>query len=106
MRADRIYKHFLHECEKRYGPQLWADFFDEVRRDKVVFDQAAWGDERRRATVNCFDRLEGLDFRENLRKWRISDKTSLYTFGYVVKQEDWDRRLILAEDRRPGDYSE
>jgi len=99
--SDRIHHEILYQCEEKYGPDFWRDFFTEVRkrRDRL---RRADGNTRYRITVDCFDRLPGLDFREMLRDLRISDKTSWYSLR--PSRPEWDRRFIPPHERQPGDY--
>ena len=69
----------LWQCEQRYGPAFWPDFFREVRSHKKALEQAVniKGDdnvrnERYRMTVECFDRLKGLGFKRMLERSGIS----------------------------------
>jgi hypothetical protein len=99
--SDRIHHEILYQCEEKYGPYFLRDFFTEVRnqRDRL---RSADGNTRYQITIDCFDRLPGLKFRELLSDLRISDKTSWYSLR--PSRPDWDRRFIPPDERKPGDY--
>jgi hypothetical protein len=95
--CDRIHAHLLYQCEQRYGAAFWQDFFSEVRVQRKPLDDAvhlAGGDnirnERYRITVECFDKLKGLQFKKMLERYGISttvDAKSLAT------KPDWNRKF-------------
>jgi hypothetical protein len=96
--VDRIHAHLLWQCEQNYGPEFWKDFFKEVRKQKAVLydavrlsDGDAIRNERYRITIDCFDRLPGLNFKQMLAKSGISltvDVKSLHPTDSV-----WNRKL-------------
>lgn len=98
-KCDRIHAWILWRCAKDYGPSFWQDFFREVRKEaKALNDAVRLGEAdcirnaRYRITVDCFDRLAGLDFKERLRKSRISLTTDVKSLH--PEDPQWDRRLI------------
>jgi hypothetical protein len=95
--VDRIHNHLLHLCEKEYGGDFWRDFFVEVRKEKARLLNPAGakgGDERRNAryaiTVDCFERLEGLEFKKLLDENGISTTVATKT---LANKPNWNRRL-------------
>ncbi len=99
--SDRIHHEILYQCEEKYGASFLRDFFTEVRKERDRL-RSADGNTRYQITIDCFDRLPGLNFRELLRDLRISDKTSWYSLR--PSRPDWDRRFIPADEREAGDY--
>ena len=99
--SDRIHAEILYQCEAKYGADFWRNFFTEIRKERDRLRNAD-GNMRYQITVDCFDRLPGLQFRQMLRDLRISDKTSWYSLK--PSRPDWDRRFIPPEERKPGDY--
>ena len=96
--CDRIHAYLLHQCERKYGSRFWPNFFKATRaRQKDLAATAAIGDsdERRNAryqiTIECFEQLEGVDFKGLLRESGISlttDVKSLYP-----EKPGWNRKL-------------
>lgn len=95
--VDRIHAYLLNECEQRYGPAFWPDFFREIRkeygplRDAVQLPEAQIRDARYRITVDCFDRLPGLRFKEMLRENGISTTRDVKSMDPT--SPGWNRRL-------------
>jgi hypothetical protein len=97
--CDRVHAHLLYQCEQKYGPNFWPDFFTEVRAQRKALDDAVHqsGDdnirnERYRITVECFDKLKGVQFKQLLQKYEISatvDAKSLHP-----TQPGWNRKLV------------
>jgi hypothetical protein len=97
--CDRIHSHILWSCGKNYGPNFWPDFFREIRKESPNLEAALQlGDsdrirnERYRITVDCFDRLPGVNFKNILKKYAISidvDVKSLHPTN-----PDWNRRFL------------
>ena len=100
--CDRIHAHLLFHCEQRYGPQFWKDFFAEIRALRPQLEDAVnkpgqdgIRNERYRITVDCFDRLAGLNFKKLLAANRISatiDAKSLHP-----TEPGWDRKFMPKE---------
>jgi len=93
--CDRIHAYILWRCEQKYGPTFWTDFFKEIRKEHTRLRQAARRgdrDERYRITVDCFDRLKGLDFKKTLRKCRISLTTDIKSLNPT--KPAWNRRFV------------
>ena len=100
--CDRVHAHLLWLCEQRYGARFWPDFFAEVRASRQQLDDAVKlaGDdnirnERYRITVECFDRLKGLKFKQMLEANQISvavDAKSLHP-----TDPGWDRKFMPPE---------
>ncbi len=96
--VDRIHAYILAECERQYGPAFWPDFFAEVRKQaQPLKDAVQLGDgdairnERYRITVECFDRLPGLEFRQILQSAGISLATDIKSLHPT--EPGWNRRL-------------
>jgi hypothetical protein len=93
--CDRIHIHLLWECERRYGGDFWVDFFKEVRKERPELLAAVnlggsdvVRNERYRLTVDCFNRLEGLDFKKLLEDDRISTTVAIKT---LARKDGWNR---------------
>ena len=96
--VDRIHAHVLWQCEQEYGPNFWTDFFRQVNSVQDALKGAVQlgdGDAIRNAryqiTLDCFDRLPGLRFKERLQQAYISlekDVKSLHP-----TEPGWNRRL-------------
>jgi hypothetical protein len=96
--VDRIHAHILWQCEQKYGAAFWPDFFAEVKkhhqqllRTEFLSDSNAARNERYRITINCFDSLQGLQFKKKLQDAGISladDVKSLHP-----TDPGWDRKL-------------
>jgi hypothetical protein len=98
--CDRIHAHILWMCEREYGPNFWTDFFTEIRKARPDFSKAASqsdipDDERRNAryriTIDCFDRLKGLNFKKKLASNGISLTTDIKSFH--PERPGWNRRF-------------
>lgn len=97
--CDRIHAHLLYLCEQRYGGAFWQDFFRELRSQRPALDAAVHlsGDdnirnERYRITVECFDRLKGLQFKQLLTRNGIS--TTVDVKSLHPTEPGWNRRFI------------
>ncbi|MCC6488788.1 MAG: ankyrin repeat domain-containing protein [Candidatus Hydrogenedentes bacterium] len=96
--VDRIHAHLLGQCEQQYGPSFWPDFFTEVRKEAGALRDAvnAGKDDdirnaRYRITVDCFDRLPGLHFKQLLENSGISLTTDVESLRPT--EPGWNRRL-------------
>lgn len=97
-KCDRIHAWILGMCEHTYGPRFWPDVFSHIRDEKENLHKAVTlgdGDKIRNArytiTVDCFDRLKRLRFKQLLTKSHISltkDIKSLHP-----TDPGWNRRL-------------
>ncbi|MHC4266250.1 MAG: ankyrin repeat domain-containing protein [Planctomycetota bacterium] len=97
--CDRIHAWILRECELKYGPTFWSDFFKELRgrrqelRDAVKLGQAdKIRNVRYQITIDCFDHLPGLNFKDILRKYKISLTTDVKSLHPT--EPSWDRKFI------------
>jgi hypothetical protein len=97
--CDRIHAHLLYQCEQRYGPNFWRDFFAEVRKEQAALNDAvhqsgddAIRNQRYRITIDCFDRLPRLGFRKMLEQNHIS--TTVDVKSLHPTEPGWDRRLL------------
>ncbi len=95
--VDRIHAYILGQCEQRYGARFWPDFFKEVRKQHEALEQALSlpDDENRNAryqiSVECFDRLPGLDFKKMLQSSGISLTTDVKALHPT--EPGWNRQL-------------
>lgn len=97
--CDRIHGWVLYQCERDYGPSFWPDFYAQVRAHAGELAQAAdlagddytKGNARFRVTVECFEALPGLQFKERLRKASISLTTDVKSLK--PEAPGWNRRL-------------
>ena len=87
---DRIHAYLLFQCEQQYGPTFWRDFFREAKKERASLASGT-RDERYRTTVECFDRLPGLDFKQLLSANKISLTTDIKTLD--PESPAWNRRL-------------
>ena len=99
--CDRIHAHLLHQCEQRYGVKFWQDFFREIRAQQQPLVDAGRikGDdnirnERYRITVECFDRLPGLRFKQLLKDHGISTTTDVKSLHPT--EPTWNRKFVPA----------
>jgi hypothetical protein len=71
--VDRIHAYILWQGEQQYGASFWRDFFAEVRKESQALTNARDDRDRRyQITVDCFDRLKGLNFKQWLTQNQIS----------------------------------
>ena len=101
-KCDRIHAYLLWRCERKYGRSFWPDFFKEIRKEYTrLRDAAKLGnrDKRRnkryQIVVDCFDRLEGLDFKTMLKTAQISLTTDVKALH--PEEPGWDRRLVSSD---------
>jgi hypothetical protein len=101
--CDRIHAYILYECELKYGADFWPDFFKEIYKQREALKEALkLGDgdtirnRRYQITLDCFDRLPGIDFKERLRKLQIS--TDVDVESLHPTETGWDRRLMPPKD--------
>jgi len=98
-KCDRIHAWVLWKCETDYDPNLWSDFFREVRKEAQGLNDAvhlgdgdAIRNARYRITVDCFDRLPGLNFKDRLIRSGISLTTDVKSLH--PEEALWNRRLM------------
>ncbi len=96
--CDRIHAWILCQCASKYGPRFWTDFFREVRNRQQALREAAQlgdGDKIRNAryqiTLDCFERLTGLEFKKRLSASEISLTTDVKALH--PEAPGWNRRL-------------
>ena len=96
--ADRIHAYLLRKAEQDYGTNFWYDFFAEVRKQQAIFaapeaegDSAPGLDVRYRLTVECLNRLPGLDFKKRLEQSGVSTTVAIQSLKPT--QPDWSRKL-------------
>jgi len=99
--CDRIHAHVLWLCEQRYGPNFWPDFFREINPQRKSLDGAIHikgednvRNERCRITVDCFDRMRGLQFKRLLAQHGIS--TTVDVKSLHPTDPKWNRKLTPA----------
>ena len=96
--CDRIYAYILFQSEMKYGRKFWPDFFEEIRKEyKYLSNTDKLGNlnmrrnKKYQIAVDCFDRLEGLNFRTMLKSAKISLTTDVKALH--PKDPKWDRRF-------------
>ncbi len=97
-KVDRIHAWILWRCERAYGPSFWRDFFQEIRKERKALKDAlhlkgadARQNKRYQITVECFDRLPGVNFKKRLQRLNISLKTDIMSLH--PEKAHWDRLL-------------
>ena len=97
--VDRLHAHILGQCERTYGEAFWPDFFREIAAASDALREAARqhdGDTLRNAryaiTVNCFDRLPGIHFKQRLAEAHISAEIDVKSMRPT--EPGWNRRLM------------
>ena len=95
--ADRIHAYLLWQCEAKYGPSFWPEFFKQVRKERgrllgaiSLRDGVAVRNERYRITVECFDRLEGIEFKKLLAENGISTTIAIQS---LATKPGWNRKF-------------
>lgn len=88
--VDRIHAYLLWQCEQQYGPTFWRDFFREAQKERPAL-AAGDRDSRYRTSIECFDRLPGLNFKEMLKRNHISLSTDIKSME--PEKPGWNRRL-------------
>jgi hypothetical protein len=98
-KCDRIHAWILQKCELKYGPHFWSDFFKELgNRKQELKDAVTLGQANRirnaryQITIDCFDSLSGLNFKDILQKYKISLTTDVKSLNPTAPS--WDRRFI------------
>ena len=96
--ADRIHACLLRKAERDYGTNFWYDFFSEVRKQQAAFaapeakgDSGPALDLRYRLTVECLNRLPGLDFKQRLEQSGVSTTVAIQSLKPT--QPAWNRKL-------------
>jgi hypothetical protein len=102
--SDRIHAHILWLCENKYGPDFWRDFFREIRKERASLKAAEniKDPDRRRnrkyqITVECFDQLNGLEFKKLLKDNQLSLTTAIKSLRPT--EPDWDRKFLGQDER-------
>lgn len=100
--CDRIYAYILWKSETKYGRKFWPDFFKEIRKEyKYLSNAHQLGNadkirnKRYQIAVDCFDRLEGLNFRDMLKSAKISLTTDVKALHPTDPK--WDRRFTSSD---------
>ena len=96
--CDRIHAYILWVCEKRYNGNFWKDFFAEVKREQENLKTAlSLGQDneirnkRYQITIDCFDRLDGIEFKKILEKHQISLTTDIKSLD--PEESQWNRKF-------------
>jgi hypothetical protein len=96
--VDRIHAELLWQSEKKYGSTFYQDFFTEIRKQKKELDDAivlSKGDDirnkRYQITLDCFDRLPGLKFKQMLEQNGISMTVDIKSLHPT--DPGWNRKL-------------
>ena len=102
--CDRIHAWILYQAEMQYGPNFWPDFFARIRQQHDPLAEAVrLGDDeevrnaRYRITVDCFDQLDKIHFKDALRRAHISLTTDVNTLRPMDPK--WDHRLVAPGER-------
>jgi|GEM_PF-1921705 len=102
--CDRIHAHLLWMCERMYGPTFWEDFFHEAQKERENLEAAKYlGDadkvrnRKYQITVECFDRLEKIQFRKMLKEYQLSQTTAIKSLRPT--EPGWDRRFLGPDER-------
>jgi hypothetical protein len=97
--CDRIHAHILFLCEEKYGLGFWRDFFGEIRKEQprlLAASKLGDSDEARnkryQITIDCFDRLKGIEFKNMLKSLDISLTTDVKSLQ--PESPSWNRKLI------------
>lgn len=97
--CDRIHSHILWECERKYGENFWPDLFREIAKEyerlksaESLADSDKVRNERYRITLECFDKLPGLKFKEILERLQISLTTDVKSLHPT--NPGWNRRFL------------
>ena len=101
--CDRIHAYILWRCEGKYGPKFWPDFFKQINAEYDKLSAAVAlsnGDkirnERYRITIECFDRLEGVNFKQMLKEYHISLTTDVKSLHPT--ESGWNRKFYPADE--------
>jgi hypothetical protein len=96
--CDRIHAWLLYQSVSKYGPHFWNDFFKQIREQKQpLADAARLGDPdkirntRYQITIECFDRLPGVQMKQLLHDNGISLTTDVKSLH--PEAPAWNRRL-------------
>ncbi|MFA6187089.1 MAG: ankyrin repeat domain-containing protein [Phycisphaerae bacterium] len=107
--CDRIHAHILWMCENRYGPDFWQDFFTEIRKEQEnlkaaeeLKDPDRVRNRKYQITIDCFDRLAKIEFKNLLKKNQISLLTDVKSLHPT--DPNWNRKFLGTEDynKPPG----
>ena len=97
--CDRVHAHILWMCERQYGPDFWQDFFKEIRKEhenlmaaEYLADADKIRNRKYEITVECFDRLPGIEFKKTLQKYQISLDTAIKSLRPI--EPGWDRKFV------------
>lgn len=97
--CDRIHAYILWECERKYGLSFWPDFFREIRKEHqnlveaiALSDADKIRNRRYQITIECFDRLEGLGFKNMLEEFQVSLTTDIKSLHPT--KPGWNRKFI------------
>ena len=86
--------HLAWECEQQYGPNFWPDYFTELKKDRQRLVEASRGegrDKRYQISLDCFDRLAGLNFKQRLKQNQVSLTTDVKSLN--PEAPAWNRKL-------------
>ena len=103
--CDRIHAFLLWRAEANYGASFWPDFFGEIRKQRARLEAITEGDadqrrnRRYQITLECFDRLPGLNFKDVLKSVQISLTTDVKSLHPT--EPGWNRRFLPAAPPEP-----
>jgi len=101
--SDRIHGHILWRCKNRYGASFWRDFFKEIRKEQEGLKESVYlrdpdkiRNRRYQITVECFDRLPRIDFKELLKDNQLSLTTAIKSLNPT--KPDWNRKFLGPDE--------
>ena len=101
--SDRIHAYVLWMCERKYGLSFWQDFFGEIRKEQENLNAAKYlrdpdkiRNRKYQITVECFDRLPKLEFKEMLKKYQLSLTTAIKSLRPT--KPEWNRKFLGPDD--------
>lgn len=112
--CDRIHACILYQAEMQYGPGFWPDVFARIREQKDALavtihlrDSDECHNARYRITVDCFDKLDKIHFKDRLRQAHISVTTHIVEDSHSndgakaihTINPNWDRRFLPPSER-------
>jgi hypothetical protein len=103
--CDRIHAYLLWRAEAKYGPGFWPDFFREIRKERARLEAISESDadqrrnRRYQITLDCFDRLPGLKFKQVLANVQISLTTDVKSLHPT--KPGWNRRFVPEPPETP-----
>ena len=86
-------------CKRKYGLKFWPDFFKEIRKEREnLLAASRLGDtdkirnRKYQITIECFEKLKGLNFKAMLEKFQISLTVDVKALHPT--KPGWDRKFV------------